>query len=79
MRAELFIGLHINAIRTVIEIEIVDVGRTHEDAQCVGDLAEWNVQALGFFAINGDDVLRIAGGVGGEEAGEIFALVPCAH
>src|SRR5271157_1181511 len=73
MRAELFVGLHINTIRTVIEIEIVDVGRTHVDAEGVGDLAERDVQALGFFAIDGDDILRIARGVGGEESGEVFA------
>jgi len=68
----LFVGLHINPIRTVIEIEIVDVGRTHINTEGIGDLAERDVQALGFFAINGDDVLRIAGGVGGEESGEVF-------
>jgi hypothetical protein len=74
MRAELFVGLHIDAIGTVIEIEIVDVGRTHVDAEGVGDLAERDVQALGFFAIDGDDVLRIARGVGAEESGQVFFL-----
>ncbi len=55
MRAELFVGLDVDAIGTVIEIEIVDVGRTHVDAEGVGDLAERDVQALGFFAVDGDD------------------------
>src|ERR1035438_8392173 len=73
MRAELLVGLHINPIRTVIEIEIVDVGGTHVDAEGVGDLAERDVQALSFFAINGHDKLRIARGVGGEESGEVLA------
>ncbi len=36
------------------------------------DLAERDVEALGLFAIDGDDVLRIVCGVSGEEAGEIF-------
>src|ERR1035441_839637 len=76
MRAELLVGLHINPIRTVIEIEIVDVGGTHVDAEGVGDLAERDVQALGFFAIDGHDKLRIAGGVGGEESGEVLAPEP---
>src|SRR5208283_63847 len=67
------VGLHINPIRTVIEIEIVDVGGAHVDAEGVGDLAERDVQAFGFFAIDGDDKLRIAGGVGGEESGEVVA------
>ena len=70
--AELFVGLHVDAIGTVIEIEIVDVGRTHVDAERVGDLAERDVKALGLFAIDGDEVLRIVCGVGGEEAGDIF-------
>ena len=73
MRAELLVGLHIHPIRTVIEIEVVDVSRTHVDAERVGDLAQRDVQALGLFAIDGDHILRIAGGVGGEESGEIFA------
>ena len=64
MGAELFVGLHIDTIGTVIEIEIVDVGRTHVDAEGVGDLAERDVQALGFFAVDGDDILRIVCGVG---------------
>ena len=74
--AELFVGLHIHTIGTVIEIEIVDVGRAHVDAESVGDLTERDVQALGFFAIDGDDILRIACRVGGEQSGEVlfFAL-----
>ena len=70
--AELFVGLHVDAIGAVVEIEIVDVGRTHVDAEGVGDLAERNVEALGLFAVDGDDVLRIVCGVGSEEAGDIF-------
>src|ERR1700693_2164553 len=76
MRAKLFVGLYIDPIRTVVEIEIVDVGRTHVDAEGVGDLAERDVQALGFFTIDGYDVLRIVRGVGAEKCGEIFLLAP---
>jgi len=32
-----------------------------------------------FFAIDGDDILRIAGRVSGEERGEVFALGACAR
>jgi len=74
VRAELLVGLDINTIRTVVEIEIVDVRRSHVDAEGVGDLAERDVKALGFFAIDGDDVLRIVRGIGAEESGEIFFL-----
>src|SRR5271157_1620214 len=79
MRAELLVGLHIHTIGTVIEIEIVDVGRTHVNAEGIGDLAERDVQALGFFAIDGDHILRIARGVGGEESGEVFFLALAAR
>jgi len=48
VRAELLVGLDINTIRTVVEIEIVDVRRSHVDAEGVGDLAERDVKALGF-------------------------------
>src|SRR5271166_1992455 len=72
MRAELFVSLNVNTIRTVIEIEIVDVGRTHVDGEGIGDLTERDVQALGFFAIDGHDILRIVRGVGAEESGKVF-------
>src|SRR5271169_1928113 len=72
MRAELFVGLDVDAIGTVIEIKIVDVGRTHVDAEGVGDLAERDVQALGLFAVDGDDVLRIVRGVSAEESCQVL-------
>ena len=66
--AELLVGLHVDAIRAIIEVEIVHVGRAHVDAQRVGDLRERDVQALGFFAIDGHQILRIIGGKGGEQS-----------
>ena len=78
LSAELLVGLHVDAVGAVIEIEIVDVGRSHVDAERVGDLAERNVQALGLFAIDGDDKLRVGGGVGGEQADQIFLFARAA-
>src|SRR5271156_5834685 len=72
MRAELFVSLDVDAIGTIIEIKIVDIGRTHVDAEGVGDLAERDVQALGLFAVDGDDVLRIVRGVSAEESCQVF-------
>ena len=50
-----------DAIGAVVEVEIVDVLRTHEDAESGGDLRERNVHRLGFRAINGDEHLRVVG------------------
>ena len=38
--AELLIGLHVDAVGTVVEVEVVDVARAHEGAEGRGDLAE---------------------------------------
>ena len=59
---ELLIRLHIDTIRTVIEIEVIYIGRPHVDAERVGDLRQRHVQALRFLTVNGYQVLRIVGG-----------------
>src|SRR5208283_13372 len=79
VRAKLLVGLHVDAVGAVIEIKIVDVGRAHEHAERVDDLAERDVKTLRLLAVDGDDKLGIVGGVGGEQASEIFALVTGAH
>ena len=79
LRAELLVGLDINAVRTIVEIEIVDVRRTHVDAESIRDLLQRDVQALGFLAINGDQKLRIACGVAAEQARQVFARVALAN
>src|SRR5206468_7790354 len=62
----------------VVEIEIVDVGRTHVHAERLGDLAEWDVQTQGLFAVDGDHKLRVRGGIGSEQTHQIFARTPFA-
>ena len=60
LRAELLVGLHVDAIRAIVEIEVVDVLRSHIDLQGRGDLRERHVQALRLFAIDRNQILRIA-------------------
>ena len=71
--AELLVGLHVNPVGTVVEVEIVHIRGTHVDAQSIGDLLQGHVQALRFFAIDGHHELGIVSGVGAEEAGQVFA------
>ena len=70
----MLVGLHVNPVRTVIEVEVVHVRRAHINAERVGDLRKRDVKAFGLFAIDGDEKLRIAGAVRGEQASEIFFL-----
>src|ERR1700686_1769161 len=56
------VSLDIYAVGTIVEIEIVDVHRAHVDLKGVGNLAERNLKALGFFAIEANEVLRVVGG-----------------
>ena len=67
--------MDVHAVGTVVEVEVVNVHRTHVDLQRVGDLAERHLQALGFFAVDVNDVLRIVSGEAAEEAHQVFARV----
>src|SRR5208283_6091997 len=71
--AELLIRLYVNAIGAVAEIEVVYVGRAHVDAQSIRNLSQWNVQALSFLAVDGYQILRIAGRKWSVEPDEILA------
>ncbi len=64
------ISLYVDAVGAVVELEVVDVLRTHVDAEGVVDLRERNADGLGFVAIDGDDQLRVVGGEAGVEAGD---------
>ena len=56
---ELLVGLHVHTIGPVVEVEIVHIRRAHVDAQRIGDLRQRDVQALCFFAVDRDQVLRV--------------------
>ena len=77
VRAELLIRLHVDAIRTAVEVEVVDVGRSHQNLHRVGDVAERHAEALRLLAIDVDHQLRIVRGELREErrqAGRLVAL-----
>ena len=73
--AELLGGLHVDAITAVVEVEIVDVLRAHEDLEGVRDLTERNAEGFGLIAVNADQHLGIVGGKAGAELGDVFALI----
>src|SRR5215469_1096109 len=75
LRAELAVGLNIDAVGAVVEVEVVHINRAHIDLQRVGDLAERHLQTLGFFAVDLNDVLGIVSGEAAEESDQIFARV----
>ena len=62
--AELLIGLDINAIGTVVEVEVVDVVEPMKVCR-VELIWERNPEAFGFFAVDLHQYLRSAGGVSG--------------
>ena len=68
------LGLHINAICPVVEIEIVHIRRAHEDAQRGADLAERHAQGLRLLAVDRDQQLRIVRRVAGIEVDEFLVL-----
>ena len=67
------VGLDVDAVGAVVEVEVVDVARAHEGVEGRGDLAEGNAHGLGLLAVDGDEKLRIVGGEGGVHAGEAGA------
>ena len=78
-RTELLVSLHVDAIRTVIEIEIVHVGRAHVHAQRVGDLRKGHVQTLRLFAVDGHQILRIVRRKRSVESHQFFMLSRLLH
>ncbi len=78
-RTELLIRLHVHAVRPVVEIEIVHVHRTHEHLKSIGNLAQRHLQALGLFAVDPHQILRVVGGEAGEKSRDLSALIALAH
>src|SRR2546422_1126376 len=73
--AEWLIGLHVYAIRAIVEVEIVHVLRTHVDTERLCDLANRYSDGLRLLAIDLHQLLRIIRGVTGEQSSQILALV----
>ncbi len=75
LRAKLLVRLHVDAVRTVVEVEIVDVGRTEQHLHRVGDVAQRHAEALGLRAVDVNQQLRIVGGELREQTREPRRLV----
>ena len=67
-------GLHVDPVRTVVEVEVVDVLRAEVDAERVVDLRERNRRALGLLAIDRQRQLRIVDAEGREQAADLAAV-----
>ena len=70
VHAERLIGLHVNAIRAIVEVEIVHILRAHVDAEGLRDLADRHSDGFRLLAIDLHQLLRIVGGEAGEQACE---------
>ena len=75
MRAELSIGLHVDSIRPVVEVEVVHVRRPQQDLHRVRDLAERHPDRFGLLTIDVDNQLRIVGGELREESRQSRRLI----
>ncbi len=73
LHAEVLVGLHEDAIRPVIEIEVVDVLRAHKNTQGIRDLRKRDAHCLRLLTVDRDKFLRIVGGESGDEARDVFA------
>ena len=78
IRPELLIGLHVDAIRPVVEVEVVHVRRAEQNLHRVRDVAERHPEALRLLAIDRHDELRIVRRELREERREARRLVPLA-
>ena len=78
-RAELLVGLDVHAIGTIVEIEIIHVGRAHVHAQRVGNLLQRHVEALRLLTINRHQELRIICRVAGEHSLQTLSPVALPH
>ena len=75
VRPELAVGLHVDAIRPVVEVEIVHVRRPQQNLHRLRDVAERDAEALRLLAIDRHDELRIVGRELREHAREARRLV----
>ena len=66
VHAKRLVRLHVNTIRAIVEVEIVDVLRAHVHAQRLRHLADGYADGFSFLAIDLHQLLRIVGGVAGE-------------
>ena len=73
------IRLHVNPVGTIVEIEIVDVLRTHVHAERLRDLVDRHTNGFGLLTIDLHQLLRIVRCETGEQSSEIRPLAASAH
>ncbi len=67
------IGLHVNAVRAIVEIKVIHIHRAHVHLQRIGNLVQRHLQALGLFPVDVHQVLRIVRGEAGKKSGKVGA------
>ena len=75
--ARVLFRLHINPVRTVVVIEVVDIRRAHEHAQRRTDLAKRNPQRFRLFPVDGDQQLRISRRIARVQVNQLVVLTAC--
>ena len=65
---ELLVGLHVDAVRAVVELEVVHVLRPEEDLQRARDLAERQPERERALAVDRDLQLRVVRGERAEQS-----------
>jgi hypothetical protein len=79
IHAEWLIGLHVDAVRPIIEVEIIHVLRAHIDAQRLRDLINRHADGFCLFAINLHQLLRIVCSEASKQSAQVGALVTGSH
>src|SRR4029077_5252539 len=79
IHAERLIGLHVHAVRAIVEVEIVYILRAHIDAERLRDLTDRDSNRFGLFAIDLYQLLWIVRGKAGEQSSQIGALAAAAN
>src|SRR5690349_9495201 len=64
--SRLLISLYVNAVRAIVEIKIVHIGRRHVHLKRIRDLRERHAEAFGFFAIDAHEKLWIGRAIASE-------------
>ncbi len=67
---ELLVGLHIDAIGAVVEVEVIHIGRSHVSAQRSRNLRQGYAHRQRLLPVYGDGELRVVGGKSGVQAAQ---------
>ena len=79
IHAEGLVGLHVDAVRAVVEVEVVHILRPHVNAQGLGYLADGYADRFGLLTIDLHQLLWIGRRVAGKQSSKVLALAAGGH